>query len=140
MAVVRQHGDHIATRTADPATSNTKLVVVVNRHLELPEGKFGVQVGRATLRAWREAVRRESPAADEWSPDSGKIAILGADGVGELRRLSSEARRVGLPNVRITDKGVNHVNEGTLTAIAIGPGQTEHIDAITGELSAYRRE
>jgi PTH2 family peptidyl-tRNA hydrolase len=56
----------------------------------------------------------------------------------ELIDLYDTARKAGLPSAIIKDAGLTEFNGvPTITAVGIGPGSVEEIDAITGNLKLF---
>jgi len=51
-----------------------------------------------------------------------------------MYELKMDAEAAGLPASLITDAGLTEVPPGTVTALGIGPAQSERLDGITGEL------
>jgi len=51
--------------------------------------------------------------------------------------LAEAARVKGLPNAIIRDAGHTQLDSGTATTVAVGPGDAEQVDDVTGHLSLY---
>lgn len=112
-----------------------KQVILVNESLELPRGKLAAQVAHAAVAGFIGA-----PAINQrrWLDAGMPKVVLRAESESELRQLQSQARRDGVPVALIEDAGRTVVEPGTVTCVAIGPGEDETIDRITGLLKLVR--
>ena len=71
----------------------------------------------------------------EWVTQSFKKIVVGAESLSECVQAYQAAKKVGIPCSLIEDKGLTEFGgEVTITCCAIGPGDPEEIDKITGHL------
>jgi PTH2 family peptidyl-tRNA hydrolase len=111
-----------------------KQAIVARADLGMGEGKLAAQVAHASLMAFEDADRQ---AASEWKGSGQKKVVLKGSGEDQLFELADRAEREGLPNAVIRDAGHTQLDSGTATAVAIGPGEDEIVDRVTGDLSLY---
>jgi peptidyl-tRNA hydrolase, PTH2 family len=64
--------------------------------------------------------------------------VLHGESATELSQLERQAREAGLPAALIKDAGHTVVAPGTITCLAIGPGEQAAIDRLTGEKKLVR--
>ena len=76
---------------------------------------------------WTETYR-------SWVAEGFKKVVLKVDSLEELESLFEQAKEIHLPRSKITDLGLTEVAPNTVTAIAIGPWESDTIDKITGRL------
>jgi peptidyl-tRNA hydrolase, PTH2 family len=108
-----------------------KQVILVRMDLKLPKGKLAVQVAHASV----EAVQRsDKEVIKRWRSEGMKKVVLEIATLQDLYKYKQEAESLGLTTAIITDAGHTVVAPGTTTCIAIGPGEEEQIDRITGKL------
>lgn len=111
-----------------------KQVIIVRKDLGMRKGKMCAQAAHASL----SAVLSEgtsNPNFVEWYHHYGQRKIVvSVNSEEELRELYSLALTSGLMASIITDAGHTEFKVPTITAVAIGPGSSEHIDKITGNL------
>ncbi len=111
-----------------------KQAIVARVDLGMGEGKLAAQVAHASLMAYEDAsaaVRRE------WKGSGQKKIVLKASGEKALFELADAAEREGLPNAVVRDAGHTQLDPGTVTALAVGPGDEAIVDKVTGDLSLY---
>ncbi|HYR03974.1 MAG TPA: peptidyl-tRNA hydrolase Pth2 [Nitrososphaerales archaeon] len=112
-----------------------KQVIVVRSDLKMGKGKVAAQVAHAALDA-AEAARRKHPGwYESWREQGQAKVVLKTDG-GEaaLEELQKQARTMGLPVSLIQDRGLTQLEPGTTTCLGIGPGPSDEIDKVTGNL------
>lgn len=104
---------------------------MVNAALELPAGKLAAQVAHAAVAGFLAAT---DSARRRWLEEGmPKIVLRAADAAG-LERLREAAQAAGIPAEVVTDAGRTVVPPGTLTCLALGPGESVAIDRLTGSL------
>jgi len=64
--------------------------------------------------------------------------VLQADSFEDLEELADKAEGLDIVNVLIQDRGLTEVPPGTLTALGLGPDNSEKMDKVTGPLSLLR--
>ena len=111
-----------------------KQAIVARTDLGMGQGKLAAQVAHASLSASEDTGDR---ARKQWKGEGQKKVVLKTDGESELFRLADEAERLGLPNAIVRDAGHTQLEPGTVTCLAVGPGNDEEVDRVTGELSLY---
>lgn len=114
-----------------------KQVIVVNMKVPMGIGRLAAQAAHASIAVlldlgqWTDRNKFEindvSGPMIYWMKKSFTKIVVKAWGETELMRLYDEAKELGLPVS-------NMVDDGHLTAIAIGPDRAEIIDRVTGEL------
>ena len=111
-----------------------KQAIVARTDLGMGTGKLAAQVAHASLSAYEDADDRTRKA---WKGEGQKKVVLKGSGEDELFELADKAEREGLPNAVIRDAGHTQLDPGTATTVAIGPGDDEIVDRVTGHLSLY---
>ena len=111
-----------------------KQAIVARTDLGMGTGKLAAQVAHASLSAYEDADDRTRKA---WKGEGQKKVVLKGSGEDELFELADKAEREGLPNAVIRDAGHTQLDPGTATTVAIGPGDDEVVDRVTGHLSLY---
>jgi len=111
-----------------------KQAIVARTDLGMGQGKLAAQVAHAALSAYEDADDRTRRA---WKGEGQKKVVLKASGESELFELADAAERAGVPHAVIRDAGHTQLDPGTVTALAVGPGDDAEIDRVTGDLSLY---
>lgn len=79
-----------------------------------------------------------NPFVREWITGNFKKVTLYVETDEELQTLFQSAKAAGLPSILIQDSGLTEFNGvPTLTAVGIGPGGEDEINAITGNLPLF---
>ncbi len=108
-----------------------KQCILVREDLKLPKGKMAVQVAHASLSAFEWA----RPAVQEaWKREGQKKIVLKVDRVEDLFKYKEEARKQDIPTALIQDAGLTTVPPGTITALGMGPADSDKLDKIVGHL------
>ena len=113
---------------------STKQAIVVRTDLGMGTGKLAAQVAHASLSAYEDTDGKTRRA---WKGEGQKKVVLKGAGESQLFELADRARREGLPNAVIRDAGHTQLDPGTVTALAVGPGEESIVDKVTGDLSLY---
>lgn len=141
---------------------SVKQVLVWNKSLKVRRGKESAQLAHASLKAildlgkmkysyddgWCKASKKyvtnvtyfdyEIPMTkdiDTWLNEGYAKIVVHAPDENEIIRLYKEAKDAGLPCALIEDEGRTEFHGvKTITCCAIGPGNSEIIDKITGDL------
>ena len=111
-------------------SSDIKQVIVLREDLDISHGKEISQACHASLGAYRKA---SSDEVSEWEKGGMKKVIL-SSGDRRLEDLYEEVKRKNIPAYLVKDAGMTEVEPGTVTALGIGPADSDKIDQITGEL------
>lgn len=120
----------------------TKQVIVVRTDLRMRRGKEIAQ-GSHAADAWlRERVQGRdqaemSAAERDWLLGDHRRVVCRVDSERELLFVHDAAVRAGLRSVVAVDRGLTEVEEGTFTALAVGPDFDENIDPVTKHLRLY---
>ncbi|MEF8857964.1 MAG: peptidyl-tRNA hydrolase Pth2 [Halolamina sp.] len=111
-----------------------KQAIVARTDLGMGNGKLAAQVAHASLSAYEDTDRR---TRKRWKGEGQKKVVLKASGEDQLFELADKAERKGLANAVIRDAGHTQLDPGTATTVAIGPGEDEIVDRVTGDLSLF---
>ena len=110
-----------------------KLAIVVRTDLGMGRGKIAAQAAHAAVAAVLDGLGGADLAA--WlQQGQPKVVLKVADGA-QLDDVVRQARATGLPTEVICDAGRTQVSPGTRTCCALGPADSERIDAVTADLS-----
>ena len=126
-----------------------KQVLIVRKDLKMTRGKECAQAAHASMGALlknsfniaADGPTRQlrciplTPALDEWVNGSFTKICVSCDSEEQLLELEKQAQSAGLINCLITDSGRTEFHGvPTKTVLAIGPGDPNVIDKITGHL------
>ena len=121
-----------------------KQIIVIRKDLNMRKGKMCAQAAHASMKVLLDnmdffqfekiANLYFNDEIYEWLADKFTKIVAGCDTKEELVYLYTKAKKAKLPCTIIEDSGATEFKEPTLTAIAIGPAQSEDIDKITGYL------
>ena len=111
-----------------------KQTIAARADLGMGDGKLAAQVAHASLSAYEEAGTK---ARKQWKGEGQKKVVVQADGEDAIFELAEKARAEGLPHAVVRDAGHTQLDPGTVTALAVGPGEDEIVDKVTGDLSLY---
>jgi PTH2 family peptidyl-tRNA hydrolase len=111
-----------------------KQAIVARADLGMGPGKLAAQVAHAALMAAEDADERTRSA---WQGSGQKKVVLQVNGERALFELADAAERAGLPHAVVRDAGHTELDPGTVTALAVGPGDDDDVDAVTGDLRLY---
>ena len=109
-----------------------KQAIVARTDIGMGDGKLAAQVAHASLKAYEDA---HTKTQREWKDGGQKKVVVKASSESEIHELAEQARREGLPHAVIRDAGHTQLEPGTVTALAVGPGEENLVDRVTGELS-----
>jgi PTH2 family peptidyl-tRNA hydrolase len=111
-----------------------KQAIVARTDLGMGQGKLAAQVAHAALSASEDADGRTRRA---WQGEGQKKVVLKASGEAELFELADAAERAGVPSAVVRDAGHTQLEPGTVTTLAVGPGEDDEVDRVTGDLPLY---
>ena len=117
-----------------PAEFRYKQTIVVRTDIHMSVGKLAAQACHASLEAALKAMEANPEAFEAWRREGAKKVVLRVGSLEELLKLRDEAERLGIPNALITDRGLTELPPGTITALAVGPAESELVDRVTGRL------
>jgi len=109
-----------------------KQAIVVRTDIGMGKGKLAAQASHASLKAYENS---HTASQSDWKEAGQKKIVLKVTSEREIHELADQARREGLPNAVISDAGHTQLEPGTVTALAVGPGEENLVDRVTGELS-----
>ena len=109
-----------------------KQAIVVRTDIGMGTGKLAAQASHASLKAYENS---HTARQSDWKADGQKKIVLAVASEREIHELAEQARREGLPNAVISDAGHTQLEPGTVTALAVGPGEENLVDRVTGDLS-----
>ncbi len=133
-----------------------KQVIVMRKDLNMRKGKMIAQGAHASLAVLLDRLLgpyemrsdlngfplgindtlEEGDPMYEWITKSFKKIVVGAESLAQCVDVYQEAKKAGIPCSLIEDKGYTEFNGvNTITCCAIGPGDPEEIDKITGNLN-----
>lgn len=131
----------------------TKQVIIIRKDLKMRRGKECAQAAHASMGVFTKqasttadpfkpaAIYLVSPineAAREWLKGSFTKVTVTVDSEQELLDLEQKAKDAKILHCLITDSGKTEFNgTPTKTVLAIGPGWSDEIDKITGNLKLY---
>lgn len=118
-----------------------KQVIIIRKDLKMRRGKEIAQGSHASCKFLIDILQnggRLTSAQMYWVANGQKKICLQATSEQQLLDLYDSARGNGLISSIITDAGHTEFNGvPTITALAIGPGEDDLIDIITGSLQLY---
>ncbi|KAF0990397.1 hypothetical protein HZS_4940, partial [Henneguya salminicola] len=104
------------------SASKYKMVIVLRKDLKLSKGKAAAQCCRASLGVYKISKQTRPNIIHSWENEgSGKI-VLRAHSENELHQIYEFAQSCNIPTALIRDMENAGLEEGTPTAVAIGPG------------------
>jgi PTH2 family peptidyl-tRNA hydrolase len=110
-----------------------KLVAVVRTDLGMGRGKIAAQVAHAAVAATLGSLGGADFAA--WLREGQPKVVLKVTTVDQLQDVVRRAQAAGLPVELVSDAGRTQVAPGTLTCCAVGPADSDRIDAVTTGLA-----
>lgn len=111
-----------------------KQVIIVPQDVKMSKGKTASQVAHAAVHALDHHLAVVTMVR-EWRRDGMTKIVLQVPTKEDLYPLIYQANQLGLPHGLIHDNGSTEVEPGSVTALAIGPGDATAIDSITGKLA-----
>jgi PTH2 family peptidyl-tRNA hydrolase len=110
-----------------------KQVIVLRDDLGLSTGKAAAQVAHASGWAKDKANQKD---IQQWKENGTQKVVLQATSKEQLTQLHDQASE-NIPSAIVTDQGRTEIEQGTVTALGIGPTTENKIDNVTGHLSLY---
>jgi peptidyl-tRNA hydrolase, PTH2 family len=110
-----------------------KLAIIVRKDLDMRTGKIAVQVGHASVMAYRMAAGTHE--GERWYDEGQKKIVLKVSDEASLLLVGETAKQNNIQINPVRDFGLTQIAPDTLTCIAIGPDEDDKIDSITSGLS-----
>ena len=111
-----------------------KQVIAVRTDLGMSKGKLAAQVAHGAVTAAERARVTKQEIWRSWMREGQKKIIVKVMSEEEIHDLRRKAISLNLPQAIIQDAGMTELPPGTVTVIGIGPGKSESIDEVTGDL------
>ena len=121
-----------------------KQVIVVNRNLNMPQGKLAAQCSHASLGALFKCGTKDelalhidlgtNSAVEQWLNGSFTKIVLYVKSDEKLVSVFEKAEEAGLPCALITDAGHTVFDKPTRTCLGIGPVFPDQLKGITDKL------
>ena len=118
---------------------DVKQVLVVRDDLKMGKGKIGAQCGHATLGSFRACHKQMKGSKywtkvyEKWQWGGQKKICVKVQGEDALIQVKQMADKLGIPNYLVADAGHTQIAAGSLTVCGIGPVESAHVHAITGD-------
>lgn len=100
----------------------------------MSKGKTAAQVAHASLSSYLETSRIKPEWASNWIKEGQKKIVLKVGSLDLLYDIKKLAEREHIPNSLISDAGLTELEPGTVTCLGIGPGPSDLIDKVVGNL------
>jgi peptidyl-tRNA hydrolase, PTH2 family len=111
-----------------------KQVIILRKDLNMRKGKMVAQGAHASLDAAIEAMNRSPEIFKSWIDSGMTKIVVGVNSLEDLLCLYTLATDQGIVRAIIQDAGRTEFKEPTMTAVALGPCETNIVDTITGNL------
>lgn len=98
------------------------------------KGKLAAQTAHAAVTLAEEAKKHNAEWWIAWLEEGQSKIVVKVDSEESLRELEMKARSLHLPTAMIRDRGLTQVPPGTVTCLGIGPGPSQIVDKVTGNL------
>ena len=123
---------------------NTKQVIVLRKDLNMRKGKMVAQGAHASMKAILDQGAKDdgdnyaikmTPAMEDWLCGTFTKVCVSVNSEDELLSIYNKAKEQKVICSLIQDAGFTEFNgTPTYTAVAVGPGEVETINKITGDL------
>ncbi len=126
-----------------------KQVIVMRKFQSMRHGKYCAQAAHASMGALLSIAKLDeygdkltinlyNPHVKAWLTGRFKKVTVYVETEQELIDLYDTAQKAGIPSALIRDAGLTEFGGvPTITAVGIGPGSEEEINAITGNLKLF---
>lgn len=108
-----------------------KQVIVLRTDLDMSKGKRVAQACHASLGAYKSA---DNQVRSQWEADGATKIAVKAKSEDEIMELFKQARSMGISAYVVKDAGETELPPGTVTALGVGPDESETVDKVTKEL------
>jgi PTH2 family peptidyl-tRNA hydrolase len=111
-----------------------KQVILIRTDLKMSTGKKCAQACHASVSASNLVRTHDKSSWKSWINAGQKKVILKAKSLEQIEDIFHKVKKEGIYCKLINDAGLTQLDPGTVTALGIGPVESEKIDKITGEL------
>ena len=108
-----------------------KQCLILRQDLKMSCGKTCAQAAHAAVMAYEHA---DTTARRRWTDEGQKKVVLKVQGERALYEIREIAARAGIPCALVQDAGLTEIPPGTVTALGLGPAESDILDRITGGL------
>uniref|UniRef100_A0A1B6BZ53 peptidyl-tRNA hydrolase n=1 Tax=Clastoptera arizonana TaxID=38151 RepID=A0A1B6BZ53_9HEMI len=120
--------------TVKPQEPKNNLALIIRSNVNMGKGKLCAQIGHAAVSCYEKALKKEPAIINAWEKENEPKMVLRITSEKELYDLLDQAYNKDLVYCVIRDAGRTQLDEGTVTAAGIGPGDTKKIMEIVGHL------
>jgi len=120
--------------TSLAAVGPSKMVLVVRGDLKMGKGKIASQCSHATLMAYKKGLKVSPKIVEAWECIGQPKVVVKAPSIEEIERLVKVAANEDVLTCTVCDAGRTQVDPGSVTVLAVGPGDTASVDRVTGHL------
>ncbi|KAL5477773.1 hypothetical protein EMCRGX_G024615 [Ephydatia muelleri] len=114
-----------------------KMVLVVRNDLKMGKGKVAAQCGHAAVGAYRQMLSNDPRTLEKWESIGAMKVVVKAPDEETLFKVAHEAKSAGLNIHIVRDAGRTQIAPGSKTVLCVGPGPSDTIDKVTGDLKLY---
>lgn len=108
-----------------------KQVIVVRTDLKMSKGKTAAQASHAAVDVLDKV---DGKIISFWKKNGQKKVVLKVGSEDALIELKEKCSKFKIPCSLIKDAGRTEIEQGTITALAIGPDTEERVNKVTGSL------
>ncbi|KAJ3412758.1 hypothetical protein HDV05_000279 [Chytridiales sp. JEL 0842] len=119
----------------DSKVTENLLCVVIRQDLSMTKGKSAAQASHGALAAFTEALENNPESVGMWQSEGSKVVIKKTNGEETIYKIQQRAEEFGLTSMYIEDAGRTQIEAGSITVVAIGPGQESVISVILNEFN-----
>jgi len=112
-----------------------KMVIVARQDLKLSPGKLAAQVAHAAVACAFSTKKYNAKWLKKWQDGGGKKAVVLVERESDFYPLIEKAKSLDVVYDLVSDAGHTEIPFGTKTVVGFGPGPSNIIDQITGDLS-----
>lgn len=123
-----------------PEKFTMKQIIILRTDLKMGKGKLVAQGAHVAVLAAEEAKEKHPEWHKQWMKEGFPKIALKAKSLEELEKAYNEALDIGLPTAIVADFGLTQLEEGTVTAVAIGPAPVEEVDKIGKNSNCCKKE
>ncbi|XP_077447925.1 peptidyl-tRNA hydrolase 2, mitochondrial isoform X1 [Stigmatopora argus] len=114
-----------------------KMILVVNCNLKMGKGKVASQCAHAAVAAYKQVQSRNPDLLKMWEYCGQPKVVVKAPDEETMVQLMSLAKELRLPVSLIQDAGRTQIAAGSRTVLGIGPGPSDLIDTVSGDLKLF---